>query len=610
MRAEERDVVGQLRRHLAAALLGLDLQSVARLDLDVRDARAQRLAPARRGEGGELLPRRGAGGVRCHADAARRVGRARHPGGELVAAVAGEHQVGVAVHEPRDHAPPAGVEALVAGGAGRLHRGHEPVLEHERGVAHRAERALAELRIPGHEQADVVHHERGHPASASSARPRRPATRARRRARSSAHRSSRGARRPPPRRTRRTPRRARAPCRPGARCPATPWRGPRARPARSARRRPSRAPRTRPRSLPAAARPPGAGRGRPWPAARRARSRAPPRRGRRSRSSRCPRPAPAPPSRSSRPFPIPSARSRSVVGHRQQVAPAPPSRATSAAVTWVAWTAVKLPDSAPASASSAVGVRPCFSRHSSFSAGCSETCAWSGRSPAHSATTRADSGSTARTLWMAAPTRSSAPSRRSPTRSAHACASASRKPLDAAVQVTGVEQRDPQAGLGGGGDHRLPHRVAAGVEVVELADGRDARQRHLPEGGARDREARVGVMPSASSYICSRQVQNEPVPTWVRPRSARWNAWECALARPGQGQPGQALGLGRRLARLGHAPRSGPPPPRSARRPSARSPPSHASSHHRAVTSRCAPRAPARAPRTPRGGARRTAPRC
>ena len=46
-----------------------------------------------------------------------------------------------------------------------------------------------------------------------------------------------------------------------------------------------------------------------------------------------------------------------------------------------------------------------------------------------------------------------------------------------------------------------------------------------------------GSSAPASAYICSRQVQNEPSPACVRPRSARWNACECALARPGSVSP-------------------------------------------------------------------------
>lgn len=46
-----------------------------------------------------------------------------------------------------------------------------------------------------------------------------------------------------------------------------------------------------------------------------------------------------------------------------------------------------------------------------------------------------------------------------------------------------------------------------------------------------------GVSRSATEYITSRQVQKVPEPTWTVPRSARWKAWLCALARPGRVRP-------------------------------------------------------------------------
>ena len=119
------------------------------------------------GERGELLVGRGARRLGRHADAARRVRRARHPRRELVAPVAREHEVRVRVHEPRDHAPPARVDPLVAHRARALDRGHDAVLDHQRGVAHEAERALAERGVVGDEQTDLVDDERGHDASAS-----------------------------------------------------------------------------------------------------------------------------------------------------------------------------------------------------------------------------------------------------------------------------------------------------------------------------------------------------------------------------------------------------------------------------------------------------------
>ena len=58
---------------------------------------------------------------------------------------------------------------------------------------------------------------------------------------------------------------------------------------------------------------------------------------------------------------------------------------------------------------------------------------------------------------------------------------------DAAGEVAGIEQRDPQPRLPGGVDERVRHRVRvvvrhatrAVVQVVELADRGDARQRQL-----------------------------------------------------------------------------------------------------------------------------------
>lgn len=66
----------------------------------------------------------------------------------------------------------------------------------------------------------------------------------------------------------------------------------------------------------------------------------------------------APAARSAVAGPIPSARSRSVVGQRQTVAPAAPSSSRSRSLGWVTWIAVKRSSIAPASARTSVGVRP------------------------------------------------------------------------------------------------------------------------------------------------------------------------------------------------------------------------------------------------------------
>ena len=278
---------------------------------------------------------------------------------------------------------------------------------------------------------------------------------------------------------------------------------------------------------------------------------------------------------------MPSARSRSVVGHRQAVTPAPPSSATSSSVRCVACTAVKRSDSAPASASSPVGVRPWVARHSSFSFGCSETCACSGRSRAHSATTRAASGSTARTLWIAAPTRADG---RSADR-VHALGPrggvAVAEALDAAVQVARVEQRDPQPGRLRRGEHGAAHRVGVVVgrpvgrvvEVVELADAGDAGERHLPERGAREREARVGIE-RAGELVHLLAPGPERARAGVRaPAQRALERVRVRVGEPGQRQPVEPVGVGgrapcRRSPRPAARPRSraARPPPRARRR--------------------------------------------
>ncbi len=263
--------------------------------------------------------------------------------------------------------------------------------------------------------------------------------------------------------------------------------------------------------------PPAAGsarrgcRARGSPTARGAPPRATPRTGRSRRVSRSRGRAPIPASRSARAGPMPSARSRSVVGHRHTVDRLAPSVTTSASVRWVAWTALKRSPSSPCRSSRPTGVTPYAATHCSFSAGCSETwqCNGTSRSAAHAPTTSADAGSTARTEWIAAPTprrRRCQPvevrgARRPPERIAVAEAPLNRIQLDpdAAVQVTGVEQRDANAGRRGGGDQRRAHRVRVVivspthvmVDVVELADAGDAGERHLTEHRRREPVVRL-----------------------------------------------------------------------------------------------------------------------
>ena len=335
-------------------------------------------------------------------------------------------------------------------------------------------------------------------------------------------------------------------------------------------------------------------------AARRARPRAPPRTGRSPRASRCRARATRrrPPAAASRRCrrrgrARSSGRRSSTRPHRRAPRRRRPSRC-------VACTAVKRASSAPAPASSAVGVLPYASTQAAFSAGCSDTCACSGRprSRAQLATTRrrvrvdrahaVDGGAHARGVPVLAQVVDAlGPGLRAPVREAELRALGRR--ADAAVEVAGVEQRDAHAGLGGRRDQHAAHLVrvvvagAAGgvVQVVELADRGDARQRHLGVGRAREREVAVRVEP-----LGERVHLLAPGPE--RAAAVLGAAAQGALerVRVGVGEAGQREPV-EAAARPGAAPctpvvdrrRSGRPRPRRPRPPRRRSPPSQASSH-------------------------------
>ena len=89
---------------------------------------------------------------------------------------------------------------------------------------------------------------------------------------------------------------------------------------------------------------------------------------------------------------------------------------------------------------------------------------------------------------------------------------------------------------------RVRDAVRAVVQVVELADAGDARpapsrrRRRGPGPGSCPGRGRPppGTSAPARSRTC-------PGPAWVIPRSARWNACECAFARPGRVRPGSRV---------------------------------------------------------------------
>ena len=193
-----------------------------------------------------------------------------------------------------------------------------------------------------------------------------------------------------------------------------------------------------------------------------------------------------------------------------------PSRVRSLGVRCVAWTAVK--QGPRADSNTSTGVRPWAARQASFSAGCSETWACSGAPRTlrpvgdqsiarrahgpHRVDRRADSDTLA-VAQLAGPFGPSFDG------------AVAEPELDAvewnrtgtaepAMEVTGVEQREPDAGGVGGGEERLGHRVLVVVrrtsglvmDVVELADRGDARHRHLAEHGAGEAVVVVGGEPA------------------------------------------------------------------------------------------------------------------
>ena len=101
--------------------------------------------------------------------------------------------------------------------------------------------------------------------------------------------------------------------------------------------------------------------------------------------------------------------------------------------------------------------------------------------------------------------------------------------VEPAARVGDVEEDERDAGRVGGlrGGERLLE-----AEVVELADRGVAGGAHLAVDLLVARCGRAPeVCSSARASIASRQAQKSP-PS-VRPRSARWNAWLCALTKPG-----------------------------------------------------------------------------
>ena len=118
VRPEERDLARDLGGEPREARLVVHGEPVAGLHLERRRALRPQLGDEAGKAGTQLVVRRRAGRRDGPPYAARGIRRARHARLELVGPVAAEDEVGVAVDEPRDDGPPAGIHHL------DLARGH------------------------------------------------------------------------------------------------------------------------------------------------------------------------------------------------------------------------------------------------------------------------------------------------------------------------------------------------------------------------------------------------------------------------------------------------------------------------------------------------------
>ena len=160
MRAEERGLRRVPAGDLDRARLVVDVEPVARLDLDRRRAGPVSLDEPPSDETVEFVGRCGASRFGRRSDAATVVRLACHPGGELLGPVAGEHQVGVGVDEAGQDAGAIGIDAFVGDLAGGTDVCDRPVDDDDAGVLEDAERPAPDRRIVRDERADVVDHDR------------------------------------------------------------------------------------------------------------------------------------------------------------------------------------------------------------------------------------------------------------------------------------------------------------------------------------------------------------------------------------------------------------------------------------------------------------------
>ena len=250
----------------------------------------------------------------------------------------------------------------------------------------------------------------------------------------------------------------------------------------------------------------------------------------------------------------PSPRFASVVGHAQMRAPACASRSSSAPSACVACTTVVRSERQPVRSSSSIGRMPCSARHSSISRGCSSACTCSGkllgggvaadllepvgRARAHGVGSDPDGDPASR----AGPR----PGRR------YSRDGLLPEARQTSASVRGEQDDDPDARpLRPPRPPPEPRRSpGSGTRRPRCSRSRRARGRPRRTPGARARAS--GAPPRPASAPAS---PRSPHPL-LRPRRARWKAWQWAFTNPGRLR---GLGHGRILSHTDGHPRGSRP---------------------------------------------------
>ena len=134
-----------------------------------------------------------------------------------------------------------------------------------------------------------------------------------------------------------------------------------------------------------------------------------------------------------------------------------------------------------------------------------------------------------------------------------------RCPVGSRTEITGIEQRQAKACIGGTFDQRVPHRVWVGVpppagvvmQIVELTDRGDPRKRHLGVNAAGQQSVQVGIEPVRGPV---HQIAPRPERSTIALRTCPQRSVECMRMGVGHARYHQAIQTIRRCIRSGVGP--------------------------------------------------------